>query len=191
MKESTVCAFSDTHGKHSRLSPPEQADILVFAGDACEVGNARELWDFFKWFEGQPARHKLFVPGNHDLLFDTHPDIIDALIPQGITYIEEGEITLDGVRFYVLPARPYLCMTASCCPVALMYWSRTERRKERWTKTAHGGVRCCGKRSNNPNRRCISSGMPINVAGNGSPSATPRATMWRSIIGCLRNRGGV
>jgi len=48
------------------------------------------------------------MPGNHDLLFDTHPDIIDALIPQGITYIEEGEITLDGVRFYVLPARPYL-----------------------------------------------------------------------------------
>jgi Icc-related predicted phosphoesterase len=107
-----IFAFSDTHGMHHKTIVPAQVDMLVFAGDACEFGDARELWAFLKWFSQQPAKHKLFVPGNHDLLFDTHSDIVDALIPQGVTYIEKGEITLDGVRFYVLPARPYLHVPA-------------------------------------------------------------------------------
>ena len=32
----TVFAFSDTHGNHRRLQVPEDADIIICAGDAVE-----------------------------------------------------------------------------------------------------------------------------------------------------------
>jgi Icc-related predicted phosphoesterase len=99
-------AFSDTHGRHRDVTMPNGVDTLVFAGDACELGDLRELWRFFEWFSDLPVPNKLFVPGNHDFLHST--DMAKALIPDNVTYIEQGEVTLSGIRFYVLPARPYL-----------------------------------------------------------------------------------
>ena len=34
-KEHRIFAFSDTHGMHNRLHIPEEANILLCAGDAC------------------------------------------------------------------------------------------------------------------------------------------------------------
>lgn len=31
-----IFAFSDTHGNHHKISVPEEADILICAGDAVE-----------------------------------------------------------------------------------------------------------------------------------------------------------
>jgi Icc-related predicted phosphoesterase len=61
------------------------------------------------WFANQPVRHKLFVPGNHDLPFDTDPEYAARYyILYGITFIETGNVMLGGVHFYVLPARPWM-----------------------------------------------------------------------------------
>ena len=43
------------------------ADIVLFLGDACDFGNSAHLKDFFEWFKQYPAKHKLFVAGNHEL----------------------------------------------------------------------------------------------------------------------------
>lgn len=102
-------AFADTHGKHRELRYfPENTDILVCAGDVCEAGNEKQLQDFFRWFAEQPVKHKLFVPGNHDLSFEFTPEYAASCIPKGIIYIENGGLTLSGIRFYILPARPRL-----------------------------------------------------------------------------------
>lgn len=36
-KNRTIFAFSDTHGLHSRLTIPSEADILICAGDGINV----------------------------------------------------------------------------------------------------------------------------------------------------------
>ena len=111
-------AFADTHGWHREYQyDPEATDtssfvrstsILVCAGDVCEAGNEAQLRDFFAWFAEQPAPHKLFVAGNHDLPFDLDPENAVQYIPEGIAYIENGSIMLNGVQFFVLPVRPWL-----------------------------------------------------------------------------------
>ena len=103
-------AFADTHGKHRQYRyNPEMTDILVCAGDVCDAGDERQLCDFFVWFAAQPVKHKLFVPGNHDLPFDIAPEYAAAkYIPDGVTFIENGGVTLGGVSFYVLPVRAWM-----------------------------------------------------------------------------------
>ncbi|MDR0938126.1 MAG: metallophosphoesterase [Mediterranea sp.] len=101
-------AFADTHGAHRSLQIPPDTDIVVFAGDACNDGDEVQLRDFFEWFAGQPGQYKLFVPGNHDLPFELMPTEAKKRLPNGIAYIDKGEVLLDGIRFYVLPARPWL-----------------------------------------------------------------------------------
>jgi Icc-related predicted phosphoesterase len=96
-----IFAFADTHGQHRQLRIPAVADILVCAGDVCNDGDEKQLSDFFAWFAAQTVSQKLFVPGNHD----PEPDEIRERLPAGITYLETGGVTWQGIRFYVLPAR--------------------------------------------------------------------------------------
>ena len=59
----TIFAFSDTHGNHRKISVPEEADILICAGDAVEDDlKGDEYDDFIEWFAAHPAKWKFFVP---------------------------------------------------------------------------------------------------------------------------------
>lgn len=107
-KNHTVFAFSDTHGMHSRLTIPSEADTLICAGDGVEGIEEQELSDFFNWYAVQPARLRIFVAGNHELLFDLCPDEARLLIPKGITLLEDSGIEYDGINFYSIVARPWL-----------------------------------------------------------------------------------
>jgi predicted phosphodiesterase len=101
-------AFADTHGNHRKINVPDGADIVVFAGDACEAGDMEHLQDFFAWFSALPVRYKLFVPGNHDLPFEFAPELAKRMIPKNIIFKEEGKIVMGDICFYVLPARPWM-----------------------------------------------------------------------------------
>jgi predicted phosphodiesterase len=101
-------AFSDTHGVHRRIAVPVYADIAVFAGDACNEGDREQFADFLEWFAALPAKHRLFVAGNHDLPFERDPETARTLVSGGITVLDCGGMTLEGIRFYALPARPWL-----------------------------------------------------------------------------------
>ena len=103
-----IFAFADTHGKHRQLEIPKNANMLVCAGDVCNGGNGGQLDDFYAWFAAQPAKYKLFVPGNHDLPFDLNPKLAALYIPQSVTYVESGGFRLGGIHFHVLPVRPWM-----------------------------------------------------------------------------------
>ena len=110
LKGHKIYAFSDTHGMYRRLSIPAEADILICAGDACEGFNPADLRDFFAWYTAIPAKLRIFVPGNHEIVFDSQPDYARSLIPDGIMLLENNGIEFDGIKFYSVPARPYLKM---------------------------------------------------------------------------------
>ena len=107
-KKHVIFAFADTHGKHRQMSVPDDVETLSFAGDACEAGDQEQLEDFFAWFSALPAKNKLFVPGNHDLPFEFAPDLAKNMAPKNVTFLENEDVTTDGIRFYSLPARPWM-----------------------------------------------------------------------------------
>ena len=100
IKNLTIFAFSDTHGSHRCLQVPEDADIIICAGDAVEdnlVGD--EYDDFIEWFSALPCKWKIFVPGNHELSFELGQadGIIQRMTEKGITVLEDAIEDCDGV----------------------------------------------------------------------------------------------
>ena len=108
LKGHNIFAFSDTHGMYRLLPIPTDAGILICAGDACEGFNPANLQDFFAWYTSIPAKLRIFVAGNHDRIFNQEPIRARNLIPGGVVYLENEGLEFDGIKFYSVPARPYL-----------------------------------------------------------------------------------
>src|ERR1700675_4211605 len=66
-----LVAISDTHNAHSKVTIPE-CDILIHAGDESFQGTKKEIEEFAQWFDKQPAKHLIWIPGNHSLGFEKH-----------------------------------------------------------------------------------------------------------------------
>lgn len=106
-KSKTLIFISDTHGNHRSLSVPP-CDFLIHCGDACTDGDTNQLKDFFDWFAEQAPRYKIFIAGNHDLIFDLDPIEGKSMIPHNILYLENEYNTIEGISFYSVSARPWL-----------------------------------------------------------------------------------
>jgi predicted phosphohydrolase len=107
-EEQQLFAFADTHGNHRRVIVPDGVETVVFAGDACVGGDQEQLDDFFSWFSALPVRNKLFVSGNHDLPFELDPGSAQSMVPANVIFLEDNGVTLNGIRFYSLPARQWM-----------------------------------------------------------------------------------
>ena len=70
-KGHNIFAFSDTHGRHRQITVPQQTDILICAGDAVEDNlDPADYQDFLAWYKKQPAKLRLFIPGNYKRTWD-------------------------------------------------------------------------------------------------------------------------
>jgi len=100
-------AISDTHGKHHNIRLPK-ADVLIHAGDVSYYGKKEEINDFLKWFAKQKAEYKIFIGGNHDFYLEhANPDLLAALIPQGVTYLNDSGITIGDTKIWGSPVTPW------------------------------------------------------------------------------------
>lgn len=104
-KGKRLFAFSDTHGMHRKLSIPKGTDILICAGDVVLDFQEDGLSDFFDWFSSCPAQLRLFVPGNHEIIFDLYPEEARQLMPTNVTLLEDCCIEYDGITFYAISSR--------------------------------------------------------------------------------------
>ena len=104
-----VC-ISDTHNTQKAMRLPE-GDVLIHAGDATGQGLSLEVQRFLAWFESQPHPHKILIAGNHDWLFQRHPDMATQLLAAhpGITYLQDSGVEIEGVRFWGSPWQPWFC----------------------------------------------------------------------------------
>jgi Icc-related predicted phosphoesterase len=107
-----IVSFTDSHNQHRVLSsfdwlPP--ADVLLFGGDMSMSGTRGEVADFFDWFfRLDQYKHKIFIAGNHDFLFERHPDVIkNTVFPENVHYLEDHEVVIDGVKFWGSPITPW------------------------------------------------------------------------------------
>jgi Icc-related predicted phosphoesterase len=120
--------ISDTHGPkwHTRLEIPE-CDVLIHSGDIGGRTTLLELTEFLIWFERQPAKKKIWVAGNHDLVLDKkwahrigttngsivgelalqyHSDAIKLIQNYNVIYLNGKDHVHEGIKFWGSPMSP-------------------------------------------------------------------------------------
>ena len=100
-----VVCLSDTHDLHGKLTVPD-GDLLLHAGDSTGKGTLAQIEAFDWWLASQPHRHKVVIAGNHDFAFQRTPAAARSLIRHA-TYLEDGEVTIEGLRIWGSPWQPW------------------------------------------------------------------------------------
>lgn len=100
-------ALSDTHGEHRLLKNLPDADVIIHAGDVSKDGSERSVMDFLTWFSHLNYSYKIFIAGNHDFFFERQDEsYIRKILPKNIIYLNDGEITIKGVKIWGSPVTP-------------------------------------------------------------------------------------
>ena len=108
----TIVCLSDTHNRCNLPSVPP-CDIVIHSGDATMKGTSSEVAEFAEWFGSSEidAKHRVFVPGNHDFLFETDPEtavrILNSKADNRITVLNQESVVLEGLIIYGEPRQPW------------------------------------------------------------------------------------
>lgn len=103
-----LIVVSDTHNKLITALP--YGDVLIHCGDYSSFGSYEETKKFMNWFNSQPHKHKIVIPGNHEVgncPLKNGPDFdrINKLIESytDIHYLVDSGVEIDGMKFYGSP----------------------------------------------------------------------------------------
>jgi hypothetical protein len=117
--------ISDTHGLHNTIKNMPEGDVLVHAGDFMNSGtNVLELISFNRWLGQQSFKHRVVCAGNHDKYFESDPGTARSLLTNA-DYLENSEITIEGIRLWGSPYTPEFFDWAFMYPrgtAAIRYW---------------------------------------------------------------------
>lgn len=103
-----IVFLSDTHN-YAIQSVPD-GDMVVHAGDATGQGTLPEIGQFLEWYGDLPHKHKVFVAGNHDWLFQTSHNLAwQMCLDRSIYYLEDSGKIVDGLHLYGSPWQPVFC----------------------------------------------------------------------------------
>lgn len=102
-----IVCISDTHREHPDLP---HGDLLIHAGDLTSLGKIEEVITELSWLQSQLSNFPLgvlFVPGNHDSLFQHQPDLAKQLCSErSVRLLMDEEVIINGVKFYGSPYTP-------------------------------------------------------------------------------------
>eukprot|EP01111_Echinosteliopsis_oligospora_P001578 TRINITY_DN12340_c0_g1_i1.p1 TRINITY_DN12340_c0_g1~~TRINITY_DN12340_c0_g1_i1.p1 ORF type:complete len:161 (-),score=13.12 TRINITY_DN12340_c0_g1_i1:131-613(-) len=90
-----IVCISDTHDLHSLIDFPP-GDILIHCGDFTSKGDISIIRRFSKFLEKLDYKHKILVPGNHEIF----PDLISAFLPKRCHYLRNDSIEVEGIHIY-------------------------------------------------------------------------------------------
>ena len=105
MTTKKIVHLSDTHFGHQFISVPD-GDVLVHSGDALWRGEHRELIMFAQWFKALPHPIKIFVPGNHDRIFEDHQLLARQEMGDSVHVLINQEMNLFGKKVWGSPYTP-------------------------------------------------------------------------------------
>lgn len=107
--------ISDTHNQHKSLTLPE-GDLIIHAGDCTGRGTGREVEKFLHWFSNLDYQYKIMIAGNHDFYLEKialdnpkKPKLpsIENYIPEGVIYLNDSGIEIEGIQFWGSPIQPW------------------------------------------------------------------------------------
>lgn len=111
----TATIISDTHTMHKGLENKYNlcsADYIIHCGDITGKGTEYTIRDFLNWFNNlSQFKYKIFIAGNHDILFETSPNLIKEILEEypNIIYLEDNGVELEGIKFWGSPvSKPFM-----------------------------------------------------------------------------------
>ena len=100
-----VVCISDTHELHRELGVPS-GDLLIHAGDFTFWGKGtRAIKDFNAWLGELPHKYKIVVPGNHEYILESNPEL-RWMINNATLLINEATL-IDGIKIWGSPMTPH------------------------------------------------------------------------------------
>ena len=97
--------MSDTHGFHKALAPPT-GDVFLHCGDhSVFTGTEVETRAFLGWVAKLPHKHKIIIPGNHDL-WCAEVNMREVAAEYGVTCLVDDGIEVEGLNIYGSPWVP-------------------------------------------------------------------------------------
>lgn len=102
-----IVCISDLHTYMAQVVVPP-CDLVICSGDVSFMGEENEVRMFLTWFSLLPVKHRVFVAGNHDFLFEKNPVHAAAMLSEfrGITYLENSSVIIDGLKIWGSPWTP-------------------------------------------------------------------------------------
>lgn len=106
-----IVMVSDTHGELSQVRIPD-GDVLLHCGDWSYLGQQPELIKFGRDLRKLSHKHKLIVPGNHDLTLDPfhekyHKDHLKWLkLDKQSHLLINSVINIEGLNIFGTPMIP-------------------------------------------------------------------------------------
>lgn len=91
-----IVCISDTHNSLEKIQIPD-GDVLVHTGDATFQGKIEEIAKFNLDMMKLPHPIKIFVPGNHDFLFETKFQMARTLLDPSIQILDGIHNTITNV----------------------------------------------------------------------------------------------
>ena len=126
-----ITFISDTHNQHKHLTSEDMGnmlgggDILIHSGDITSRGKNSEIINFLNWFSKTDFKYKIFIAGNHDFGFQEGFKVSQEYKDNGVIYLEDSEIIIDGIKIYGSPWQPEFHNWAFNLP-------RGEKLSEKW-----------------------------------------------------------
>jgi Icc-related predicted phosphoesterase len=102
-----ILLVSDTHNHHPQIYE-EDLDFLIHVGDSTNTGSRREFEHFAEWWESVNAKHRLYIPGNHEVFYfrelrEKGRDAVKDWLPSDVKVLINEAVELEGLKFYGSP----------------------------------------------------------------------------------------
>lgn len=105
-----ILATSDTHLQHNFIDlNAEPHDLLIHAGDGLEHHHEKYAISLFSWMGASKASYKIYVPGNHDSIFNESYHIAIRIAKDyGVTTLLDQQITVgtNKIKIFGSPWTP-------------------------------------------------------------------------------------
>ena len=102
--------ISDTHTFHDLLEIPQGVDMVIHSGDCSNprdpYNNEPEVRKFIDWFSSLDIKYKVYVAGNHDTSIERGLVTKDDFDQNGIYYLENTSIEIEGLKIFGSPHTP-------------------------------------------------------------------------------------
>ncbi len=119
-----IDCLSDLHGNFPDL---EGGDLLILGGDYTARDSSDEYIKFALWLEKQPYKKKVLIPGNHDVMVENTPKILDCPL---WNYLCDSGTEFEGLKIWGSPwTKSFRGMNPNCKAFTL---DTEEELKEKW-----------------------------------------------------------
>lgn len=99
-----ICCLSDSHMHHRKIKIPRDLDMIIHAGDFTYHGELDEVHNFIKWYKEQPAKYKLLVCGNHEVVISKQYALLKTMCEDaGIQLLCNSHTVIEGHTIFGSP----------------------------------------------------------------------------------------